>query len=505
MKHSAYRYCALLCCLGIPLAAGRPGREPSRFRRLVRAYNHVEFVNEDRYARLNVSRLTNPGKRTVDSIQLDTSWRFQKAIGAEFSGHLHRRKRDERIDLDRAHDVWLTGTHRTGGFAKRFYVDPTQNCQNGVCMTPFGAVQDSDTVATVIEISGVHSLALARFLRLDWTNPLFLALHGTADWRGRYIYEQNTEPLIPDTILDHKYYENRYRTHGRITVTPSLGLGRQTNTTHIYHAIALERELMKSGAIQFQLSDETLRAVARLVSRNDSYRLRDHERFKEFKSALDSIIVRDAAVRKDRIRYFSQFQLRNLVLRKHPLFLAGPRVSFDLLQRFGLNYERQERRYPNDFFDLYDDTTIADWWPSYDAALDVRLAWGLPITARWFFDIAGAKRVIKTPLDREFSIDTSDVAARAIQADWTLVSSFWMNPHLLVQAGAEHVLAHIVAPKDWPYHSWLAVDFLIEDNFSVRTQFSLYNDRLADKRYVAPFGERTFHGLGASLSASYSF
>ena len=87
-----------------------------------------------------------------------------------------------------------------------------------------------------------------------------------------------------------------------MTVTPALQWSRPVMMTHVYHALAIEEELKRAGALRFDLSDATVLKIAELVSRNDSYRLRDHNEFKKFKDELDAIIRADAAADEERER-----------------------------------------------------------------------------------------------------------------------------------------------------------------------------------------------------------
>jgi len=66
-------------------------------------------------------------------------------------------------------------------------------------------------------------------------------------------------------------------------------------------------------------------------------------------------------------------------------------------------------------------------------------------------------------------------------------------------------MAHIIIPKEWPYESWLGLDFLIEDNLSVKAQLSLYNPKPANKNYVSMSSAEVAGGYAVRIWATYGF
>jgi hypothetical protein len=495
----------MVACMATLIAAGLCSAESSRFNRLVRRYLNHDYVSEDRYIDVNVARHVNPGEREVDPDQLDTTLNFQKTIVAEFAGHLYRYTGTNDRDAGMEHTVALTGRHRTAGFTRRGYVDPTPQCIEGICFSVVAPVEDFDTVATSAVLQGTHAFDFTRSLRPPAQYPPFVAVSARFHWAGEYTYEQNTEPFIPDSLINRKYFLDVQEARHETRFTAAAGFGKPVNVTHLYHALAIERELKKRGAIRFDLSDSTLLAIARLVAGNDSYRLREPADFKRFKARLDSAVARDAAGDTERLRYFTQFHLKRIVLREEPMFFSGPKVFFTVPSRIGATVHRHGIRFPNRDDDTLRDSVAINYLFFRDAALDANASWGVPLTARWFIEAACAKRLLSTESGVAFAtghrLDWRDL----LLVDWSLISSFWVGTRLLVQAAVEHAPALIAAPKNWPYHSWLALDLLVEDNISVRARFSLFNADLDDPSYASPSGEPLHHGLAGDVTVVYGF
>ncbi len=491
-------------------AAALFGREPSRFKRLVKQYTNVCTMREDRYLEIDIARLVYPGPRVVDSIWLDTTFRFDKSIGAGLTFLTDQKITGEKLDIEKATRVALGAAYRAGGFARRGYVEPSSNCSLGVCLSSgLGAAEDSDTVVTTIALSGSHRRVFTKYLRAAYPLAPSLALDAGVEVTGGFEHEENTEPYfdpsLPEAFVRHKYHLRTQRADAVLELVPGAALGRPINTTHLSLALEIEKELKKSGTIRFDLSDKTLLAIAKLVSENDSYKLHDHEEFKKFKAKLDTLIVADAAGDADKLRFFSQFQIRHLVLRKAPEFLSGPTVGLFTQQHFSGQLRHFAKEYPYDSSHVYNDTSSIDFEPGYGGTLDIKASWGVPISPRWFFDVACMKRFVSERGGWEFADDGRFEPEKLAQADWGLTSLFWIHVRLFAEIGVEHLLAHVVVPKEWPYHSWCALDVLIEENFSVRAQFSIYNSQMADKSYVSPFGAKLRQGFVAAASAVYSF
>ena len=490
------------------------GRELSRFKRIANRYDNLHVLHEYRCAEFDIMRLVDPGRREVDSsMRLDTTFRFHKAIDAGLSCQIRTSRSGAVHDFNLDQAFRLAASHTTVGFSLRGYQAPPQPCPDTsefcIPSSSFARIEDFDTVTTQGGASGRHAMSLIRYFPARGTMAPFLTLNGSSAWRAAYFIEQNTEPLLPDTLMPdlmpYKYYKKAIQAIGQMEATAGAGLGRQKNMTYVYQAFAMEKELKKSGVIQFNLADATIHAIAKLCALSSAYRIRKHEEFRIFKSALDSLIALDGAGDAEKLKYFSQFQVKRLLLRNSPPFFAGPQVSLEAGGTFFTEGIRYEKTYPYDQFNRYDDTLKNAVLVRGGAAAGVRGSWGIAVSERWFLDVACEKRLVSAARSLEFFPGGTFDAANLVQADWSLISAYWVSTRLLVQTAFEHILALVAVPNEWPYHSWLALDFLIEDNFSLRAQFSLFNARIADRSYITAIAAPPYHGLGAAFTASYGF
>lgn len=490
--------------------------EPSRARRVLGKLSGHLYRTEERGIGMDVGYYTEPEGVSLypapnDSTVFDTSLTHRRTLGGEIFYVVERMESDEWAEVERSLIGGYRVEHDHHDSLVRGYVPPGISI-GGDNFSYAQPVNGYDTVSiSVIDYTRLHWAARCYMAGAAVAWP-HLALGVDVNIRAAAIREENYDPFLPivegtEELHSDKYKKRREEIDAGVVLSPGIGFGRRVNATHVNAAFQLERELKRCGAISFSLADTTIALIAELLSRNDSYRLRDLVVTRRFKAELDSILLTDAAVVPEQLRCLSPFVPRNLVVHRSSPVLVGGDVMLQARQRVDGAVFREKTRFPyvaggGETFER-DGAALG-----HSAMLGVRARWGTLLTRNWSVSLAAEKRLFSSHDHLEWYRNGAVDWQRLMETDWSAETALWGGAWLRLNAGVEHVLCRLVVPREWPYRSFVGVEGFIEDYVGIEFSMAWYHGgENHDRSYplwTSPFSPLR-HGRIVRLGAVYTF
>ncbi len=303
-------------------------------------------------------------------------------------------------------------------------------------------------------------------------------------------------------LFPHYFVKKDYGIAGNLRILPFVGIGRMTPTRPVEAALDLEEELVRSGLADFELSDETVARIAVLISKHHNRRLRSHDNLKAFKRKLDSLLIRDMAVKSRNQRFLSSFAVSRAILRKPPLHKSGLTAQVYFLEEVEAAYRRLRREFPYDTDNVYPDTN--ETGPAFDGygRLGVRVRYGTAFARNVAFSFSGEKVLLTGEnSDHPDPYKTPDVD---YSAEMILRPLQWLQ----VKCGAYRVPTKVVIPTDLPGKLYADVTVFVEDYFRVLWGISYCNrEALRSNRYYFRYTSEVQPAEGPAMNAYllYSF
>ncbi len=293
-----------------------------------------------------------------------------------------------------------------------------------------------------------------------------------------------------------------------LDLSPAVGIGRQKNVTPLYQVFKLEKELLRKGAINFPLSDKTMLAIAQLLARHNTYTLKKMDATKEFKRILDSIIVLDGAIERERLRYVSPLELKKIILCQVPPLMAKPQAALFTTSRMVPRAAHSETVYPYGVTTDAADTSYIAGSFTYEHLLGLRAACGIPLTSWWFLDLKAYRNLLATDTKIDFLTAHDHVRwNNVLDMRWDMQTSFWPINWMLLNIGIDNLPSWLCVPRATPLSTYLASHFFIEDYCSLITRLAY---KRSGKRYTAyeqwaPSFTTTGSGFLFTCSVTYNF
>ena len=459
----------------------------SRFRLIIKRYNNYENVYEKRGINVDVDAVSDSRKRYYYP-SLDETLLFDMTTITNTLG-LHSIKNYETPLTDK-------------GRMLNTSLNLRRSDQEYIQRSPLLYL---DTTEYSFEINTQYRYHTALYF-LQNTKKIIPFIQLTTTFNGDFYhykktaYDKDLAAVNNDTLKFDWITRRKQNATFVLDMFGFLGAGRHTNMTPVYQSLMIEKRLIKNGIAHFILSGNTLCSLAKLLSRNNTYALKKYENAREFKLKVDSVIVQDSAVEKQKLRYISSIELQEIVLCNTPLFLAKPRCRIFSASRLFTDVYRMDDQYP--YTDILQDTASLEYKVKYEHLLGIDFQWGIPCTKYWFLSMYALRNILSTdkkiyPLDWDKALDIQ----LSIQSTW------WISQWFICEAGMKYLPAWIVAPRAAPYQSYCNFNLFIEDNVKLKAEASYKKLNEIHKSYLHWFEPitRIDEGIIVSISASYAF
>ena len=369
-----------------------------------------------------------------------------------------------------------------------------------------------DTVTYIFEIKGKYDFNILKYLSTNNQKTPFIQLassiNGSAVYSRKNDYLALIDPHLPDSFKSDREIIRNQKATAIIDLTPAIGIGKQSLLTPVYQVFRLEEKLIRNGLADRKLSDKTLISLAELLAKNNSYTLKKHDKIKEFKTKVDSIVIKDEAVKKEKLRYVSPLEIKKILLGKTPVFYSKPLLRLFTTSRILANVSRVEIEYPYDVYNEFNDTSFTQPKFCYEHLVGMDFVWGIPVTHYWFINFKGTRNLLSTDNEIDFYNDDKQLKwDNVLDARWNIQSSLWLTNWLLIQLGLNNLPAWIVIPRELPYHSYMNLTIFVEDYLSLTTAISSYNYRPKHYSYLNWYepANRIYTGTVCNISATYNF
>jgi hypothetical protein len=437
---------------------------------------------------LQIQSQTEPEKSFMDSLNMENRQRLSRKIDAGVSSSIEKNKGSNMTAAESSRNLGAGFSYGVVSF------DSTS-----------GIISMYDTSEINAGIEGAHFYSYTRFFGPLERPESFVNCAVTANWQAQYLRQENHLSGFPDAVLPLRYHKNALRERLETKTIFSAALGRRSNVTPVYQAMMIEKEMKKCGAIRFDLSDSTIIKISRLAAERGGCILHKHEEIRRFKGTLDSIVSVDVAADKERLKYLSLFGIKRLMLMRMPAFFGGTRAG---LKAEGV-LTTEFTQFKNEFWDNFgmDHTDTSGYTAGLegDAVVSFFGGWGIPAAKRIFLDITVSKPAVSAQKGLDFYYDREFDSDRLFRVYWGLESTFLISSALLASIGCEQAPASIILPVDWPGHSWVNVDMMLEDNFSIRVSLTAYHREVSDILISGTISGHEINGFGLGLFMSYGF
>ncbi|MBD3314333.1 MAG: hypothetical protein GF344_00980, partial [Chitinivibrionales bacterium] len=286
--------------------------EPLRIREVLAEFENHTYLTENRGVGLDVFFLAEPKIVALHprghELTFDTTSTHGRIMAGKAFFMIGRAQSDEKGFVEQGFRGTVQLEHYNRDSLMRGYIS------KGIAADGASGqlVDGYDTVSITTSLSAQGHWAARAYVSEVYAALPYVAFDIDAHVRAAEVREENFDPFFPLVEGTEIYHTDKYKL-GReelgvaAVLSPSIGLGRRTNVTHLNAAFALERELKRCGAIHFSLADVTLARIAALLSRNDSYRLKNLPVARRFKAELDAILRTDAAVAPGNLTCLSPF------------------------------------------------------------------------------------------------------------------------------------------------------------------------------------------------------
>lgn len=310
--------------------------------------------------------------------------------------------------------------------------------------------------------------------------------------------------LEPELKADH-YTKKTETLSGEIALSAGLGIGQQTNMTPLLKVLQLEKKLLKDNAINFKLSTKTIRSLAALFSKNSTHKITTLKNSKIFKSKVDSIIIRDAAAQKDKLRYISFLDIKKIIFNRMPDFVSKPRFTLITRNRSTPKAKKNTKTYPHS--KTRPDTNSNVYEFDYNHLFAFDFNWGTALSPLCFFQIHSYRNLFSTDTDIDFYKSKEIMWDNIFDIRWDAAISFFPKHWFLAQAGITNTPSWIIIPRKPPYTYFLDLNLYIEDYMAIKTLISYSNPHTPHESYnfwITPYS-KVSEGLLFSISIIYNF
>lgn len=372
-----------------------------------------------------------------------------------------------------------------------------------------------DTTAYLFKIKSQYKFNISKYMRRNNENtPVFLQLttdaNGILSHAKKKGYDKDLESIDNDTINVLKSdWINKRKQNATILMhlTGGVGIGKQINTSPVYQIFMLEKNLIKNGVTSSRLSDKTLAEIAKLLAENTSYKLKELTKSKEFKSKLDSIIVKDPSVKKEKLRYISPLEINKILLCNAPVLIAKPKARLFTTSHAAFKLNRIDNEYPYDELDIYNDTSYIKPKLRYEHLLGIDFVWGIPFTRFWYLNVRAVRHLLSTDRKTDLYDNNKIKWDEVLDIRWDIQSSLWFTNWILIQMGLKNLPAWIAVPRESPYTSYMNFNIFIEDYLSLTTTVSYFKFQHKHYSYLKwhePLN-RAYNGLVINITVLYNY
>ena len=479
--------------------------EETRFLQIIRLYKNPDFIDERRNVTLDFKNITDNNQTFIYPAVIDNDTAIFDANNVHTLLLFKLRK-------NRGTTLTEKGRIFTAGF--RFE-------KNDQAFDTLSSQYFLDTTTYLFELRGKYQYNNSKYLVLNNKNTtsfiqMILDVNGGISHYKKRGYDRDLESIDNDTINLLKYdwlIQKKQNATILVDFIGGIGVGKHVNTTPVYQIAMLEKRLIENGVADFRLSNKTVASIARLLAINNSYKLKKFEKTKEFKSELDSIIIKDPSVKKENLRYISPLDIKKILLCNAPVFNAKPKVRLFTKSRAFFNLYRMENEYPYGEYNPISDTSYKDTSyikPKfrYEHLLGIDFVWGTPFTHFWFLEVRGIRNLLSTDKEIDFYDTNKHVKwDEVLDTRWDLQSSLWFSNWILLQLGLNNLPTWIIIPNELQYKSYLNLTIFIEDYISLTTEISYYKHHRKHDTYLnwhEPLN-RIYNGLLFSINATYNF
>ena len=479
--------------------------EETRFLQIIQLYENHNFIDERRNIILDFKNIIGNDQIFIHPADYDSDTAIFNANNIHIS-LLFKLKKNSGTLLNEKGRIFTTGLR----FEKNDQVYDTLSTQFFL-----------DTTTYLFEIKGQYQYNTSKYLVLNNKNTssfiqMILDINGGISHYKKKGYDRDLESIDNDSLNIYKsdfLIQKKQNAIILVDFTGGIGVGKHVNTTPVYQIAMFEKKLIDNGVADSRLSNKTLSSIAKLLAENNSYELKKLNKTKEFKSKLDSIMIQDASVRKENLRYISPLDIKKILLCNAPVFNAKPKTRLFTKSRTFFNLYRMENEYPYGEFNPFNDTSYNDTSyikPKlrYEHLLGIDFVWGTPFTQFWFLKIRGVRNLLSTDKEIDFYDDNKHIKwDEVLDIRWDLQSSLWFNNWVLIQLGLNNLPSWVIIPNKLQYKSYLNFNIFIEDYLSLTTEVSYYKYHRKHYSYLnwhEPLN-RVYNGIIFNINATYNF
>lgn len=471
--------------------------EENRFNRIIRLYDNYNYFEERRNIIFDIKNIIDNNLRYIYPLSSDTAFFNSTDINTLLG-----------LKLRRSLETYLKEKRRL--FFTALKIEKNDKKYQFNTSTYF-----LDTTSYLFKLQGRYTYRLSKYLRSNKKKPAVFLQIGTninsaishSKKRG---YDKDLESIDNDTITILKSdWINKRRQNATLLshFTGGVGVGKQMNISPVYQIVMLEKRLIKQGVISCRFSEKTAVEIAKLLAENSSYTLTKLEKLKEFKSKLDTIIIKDPSIKKENLRYISPLEIRKILLCNPPVLVSKPKVRLYTTSHVAFEVNRIDNEYPYGEFGIYNDTSYFKSKLQYEHLLGVDFVWGIPFTRYWFLDMKAVRHLLSTDKKIDFYDNDKLKWDEVLDFRWDIQSSLWFTNWILIRLGMKNLPAWIAIPRESPCMSYMHVTLFIEDYLSLKAGVSYCKDKddhFFYQKWYEPLN-RTYNGLVFTITALYNF
>jgi hypothetical protein len=372
-----------------------------------------------------------------------------------------------------------------------------------------------DTSKYSLSLSALLSSGQTRYAPAKETRPkFFCSIDADVFLEAGYGRLQDYLPQVdlhlPDSFKTDRVIVRQCAGRLGVRAAPGIGAGKKIPATPYYHALHLEKMLLRDSVINFPLSVKTRQALTALFARNYSYRLREYANLKTFKAELDSLVSKDEAADTGRMRYLAPLAVKKVILCNAPQLFAGPRVTLSGVNLFedGLSYTKREYPFATEHDAFRDSSFIRNYF-TYSLHLKLDFDWGTAINRFLFLEIRAHRPLFSA--SRSFHLygypGHNPDLDEALDIRWDMQASFWFTHWMVIIPGIAGLPAWLAVPRNRPYSIFLNTVCFIEDYLGIGIKIShnsAQDPEITELLYSTPF-ERITRGFFLNLALQYYF
>lgn len=381
-------------------------------------------------------------------------------------------------------------------------------------LTPDGPVSSRDTTEDAYVLYAGYKQNYNRFFLLP--RKLFYTIEAEVENISKYIRADNFDAdalKLPDSVKPMVLYD-RFEKSEKINTTriglyAAAGIGRHKRVTALYQALFLEKILSRNGVTDFPLSEKTRTAVSRLLSGHNSYHYKKFDHISRLKAALDSILVRDEAVRRKNLRYISPFDIQRVLFQTVPDCHSGFRAHVFTRSIAEIKIHHAVCTFPYDIHGEFPDMRFFKPIQLFDQIVGVKAAYGIAVSPSLFIDMSAVRHLLSTAESVDFLSGSTNKIKwnNVLDVRWSMEAIFFVNHWLRIQGGFDQMQTLLFIPRHPPYRSFTGIQFFIEDYVSCSLNFNYYCGTRYDTFY---YKDRSFlpikyDGISLSTLLTYTF